>query len=199
MKWKGPGFLRHCGPRVIFLHRGTTVSEKRVSLDAANRGVLLETGIYHTLVVERPLQVEIYLHDALRQPLPGAPFELICDDKSHPGKADGDAKASVTIDTLSDRCTMRWSADPNAAPEDYEYEREIFLEFGGPNTVQGRERRLHNLGLPSLDDVSEAMRMFRSWWGVDAASSASELERRAQEPIAHEQEDDGEDDPGERT
>jgi hypothetical protein len=175
------------------------VSEKRVSLDEAQRGVLLETGIYHTLVVERTLQVEIYLHDALRQPLPGAPFELICDDKSHPGKADSDAKASMTIDTLSDRCTMRWSADESAALEDYEYEREIFLDFAGPDTVQGRERRLHNLGLPSLDDLAGAVQMFQGWWGVDADRIGSELEKRAQEPIVHEDEDDGEDNPEDRT
>lgn len=176
------------------------MSEKRLSLDEAAKGVLLDTGVHHTLVVERTLKVEIYLHDSMRQPLPGAPFELICDDKSHPGKADGDAKASVTFDTLSDRCTMRWSADENAAPEEYEYEREIFLDFAAATTVRGRARRLHNLGLPSLDDPISAVQEFQGWWSVGADGIASELGKRAHEPLPKDDDaDDGGDDSADRT
>jgi hypothetical protein len=181
------------------------VPEIRIPLQKAADPVTLQTGQKYRIVIER-IQLEVYLHDIYRKPLPGAPFELKCGEESFQGKAGDQGKLVVKIRSLSEQCTVRWSSDPDADPARFEYEREIFLLLQPKDDPEGHKRRLHNLGLPSLDEVDLALGQFQSGWDLEPThqsddKTVAKLDKAAREPIAHDDESDGSggDDSGDRT
>jgi hypothetical protein len=182
------------------------LEEIRIPFENISDGVTLQTGRKYRIVLVRTLRVELFLHDVYQKPLPDCPYELKAGGRSFSGKADGDAKATVTINSFPERCTVRWSSDPNAQSDNLEYEREIFLHLQPPDTEEGQKRRLHNLGLPSLDDMAEALGSFQRVWDLEPTEMSDDktvarLEQAAREKIAHEEQPEGGDgdESGERT
>jgi hypothetical protein len=132
-------------------------------------GIELPTSESHSLVV-LGLTVEVFLHDLFRTPLPGARYELTCQGQTFAGEANGDGMAKVLVNEKAKTCILRWRRD--SREEEFEYEREIFLDIPSADTPDGQHRRLHNLGLPAQDDMALALSLFQGIWDLEDTGEA---------------------------
>jgi hypothetical protein len=101
-------------------------------------------GDAHTLVV--------WLKDADRQPMAGAPYRLTAGDDVREGHADADGRVEEPNITALDTCILAWG-DPLDDADGYAYGRELHLDTEGSDPDH-QDRQLENLayfGL-SLDD-----------------------------------------------
>jgi hypothetical protein len=149
------------------------LKEIRVSLERSIEPLVLQTNVAYRIVIERRA-VEVYLHDLDRKTLPGAPFEVTCAQETLKGTAAADGKATFMLKSLTPRCTIRWSDASRDAPGSFDYELEIFLDLGAPDTVEGQRRRLHNLGLPGLHDHELALGLFQQGWDLEVTHQADD-------------------------
>ncbi len=168
-------------------------------------GVTVQTGQKYQIVLETTA-VEVFLHDVYRKPLPGAPFELRYGERSVRGKTDDDAKAIVRMLSPPERCIVRWSSNTEAEPDEFEYEREIFLRLKASDAEEGQVQRLHNLGLPSFDDFALSLGMFQSSWDLAETQQSDDqtvtkLDEVVKDRISHDEQADESsgDDSSERT
>jgi hypothetical protein len=131
--------------------------------------------------------VEIFLHDPLRTPMPNAPYQLTCEGRVYQGSADGNGKLQVKLCEGALFCTVRWrhQSTNDLPPDQYEYERKIYLELPSASDDKGRNRRLHNLGLPGKEDPVLAFGLFKEGWGEEGQDSPDEAAIATLDEIVH--------------
>ena len=118
----------------------------------------------------------IKLLDALNEPLPFAPYQIVVGEEQRRGKSDERGLVHEANLPVPNRVTLSWSYptapnQPEQDPEPFLFTRKLFLDYADPdeqNHDEGARRRFSNLGYkaPLLQDNVSA---FQRDFGLPAA------------------------------
>lgn len=111
--------------------------------------------------------LELVLHDAERQLLPNARYELSVNGRTLTGEADGEGLATLQLSASATRGYLRWT-HADAPAGFFEYESDVYLKPPPADTPDGCRQWLHNLGLPSDGDATLALHYYQRMTDLDA-------------------------------
>jgi outer membrane protein OmpA-like peptidoglycan-associated protein len=117
----------------------------------------------------RPLLIQLL--DVSGDPLSGAEYEVSGGSSSWSGVTDSRGMVHVDQVPRDARCLLRWKlppppGEPPPKESDFDFERELFLEFEDADRDEAARRRLHNLGYDA-EELEENVRDFQNDFGLE--------------------------------
>ena len=151
----------------------------------------LATEQTHTVRVrslgDAPASLRIRLFDALRRPIPNAPYALHLGDRTLRGQADSDGWLAVEdVSTLPETCRVEWGWPRESPPEgssattadsEFVFELEVFVKVDDADPAEATKRRLHNLGYANEDDLGKAAEQLKKDQHLAQTAGSDEAER----------------------
>jgi hypothetical protein len=119
--------------------------------------------------------MQVWLLDANKKRMPGAPFRATVGSQSVEGSADDAGRALVNDVFVGDQCLLEWGGATSPLPNTkiYRYRAQVTLRFDddAPESMDSTEAatRLTNLGYASSPTFEEAISRFQTDYGLQAA------------------------------